>query len=189
VHLLVVEDDPRLLRLLSSYLTKDHNQVESASTAAQALAIAAAPLDLDAIVLDVGLPDGSGLEVARSLRHDGCRVPILMMSGRDAVSERIAGLDAGADDYLLKPFAYPELLARLRALVRRQPAREPDPLAAGPIALDEVARSVALDGQPASRRPDPGAPAGRTQSGAARPAAPLRAALRSLRARLGSGSQ
>jgi two-component system OmpR family response regulator len=147
VHLLVVEDDPRLVRLLKRLLSQDRHVVETATTAADALEIATSTVELDAIVLDVGLPDRSGFEVARRLRHDGCQVPILMLTARDAVSDRVEGLDAGADDYLVKPFAYEELLARLRALGRRPPARRSARLAAGPIALDEGKRRVTVDGR------------------------------------------
>jgi two-component system, OmpR family, response regulator len=147
VHLLVVEDDARLVRLLKRLLTQDRHLVETASTAADALEMATSTVELDAIILDIGLPDRSGFEVARSLRRDGCQVPILMLTARDAVSARVEGLDAGADDYLVKPFAYEELLARLRALGRRPPARRSARLAAGPIALDEAKRRVTVDGR------------------------------------------
>ena len=147
MHLLVVEDDARLVRLLKRLLTQDRHVVETASTAADALEIATSTVELDAIILDIGLPDRSGFEVARSLRHDGGQVPILMLTARDAVSDRVEGLDAGADDYLVKPFAYEELLARLRALGRRPPARRSARLTAGPIALDEAKRRVTVDGR------------------------------------------
>ncbi len=147
MHLLVVEDDARLVRLLKRLLTQDRHVVETVSTAADALEIATSTVELDAIILDIGLPDRSGFEVARSLRHDGCQVPILMLTARDAVNDRVEGLDAGADDYLVKPFAYEELLARLRALGRRPPARRSARLAAGPIALDEAKRRVTVDGR------------------------------------------
>jgi two-component system OmpR family response regulator len=147
MHLLVVEDDARLVRLLKRLLTQDRHVVETASTAADALEIATSTVELDAIILDIGLPDRSGFEVSRRLRQDGCQVPILMLTARDAVSDRVEGLDAGADDYLVKPFAYEELLARLRALGRRPPARRSARLAAGPIALDEAKRRVTVDGR------------------------------------------
>ncbi len=146
MHLLIVEDDARLVRLLKRLLSQDRHVVETASTAADALETAGSTVELDAIILDIGLPDRSGFEVARRLRHDGCQVPILMLTARDAVSDRVEGLDAGADDYLVKPFAYDELLARLRALARRPPTRRAARLAAGPIALDEAKRRVTVDG-------------------------------------------
>ena len=98
----------------------------------------------------------SGLDVAARLRRDGRELAILMLTARDTVNDRVAGLDAGADDYLVKPFAYEELAARLRALARRaEPgARRPDPvLAAGPIALDERSRRVTVDGRPVDLSP------------------------------------
>ena len=104
---------------------------------------------LDAIVLDVGLPDISGLEVARRLRARGSVVPILMLTARDAVADRVAGLDAGADDYLVKPFAIEELSARVRALGRRGGRPRGSPVhrsTSGPISLDEASRLVSVDG-------------------------------------------
>ena len=148
MHLLVVEDDARLSRLLKRLLTQDRHVVETALTAEEGLEIATSNLELDAIVLDVGLPDGSGFEVARTLRKGGSHVPILMLTARDSVSDRVEGLDAGADDYLVKPFAYEELLARLRALGRRPPSRRSASLKTGPIELDETSRRVTVSGKP-----------------------------------------
>jgi DNA-binding response OmpR family regulator len=148
VHLLVVEDDARLSRLLKRLLSQDRHIVETAVTAEEGLEVATSSLELDAVVLDVGLPDRSGFEVARSLRKLGSQVPILMLTARDSVSDRVEGLDAGADDYLVKPFAYEELLARLRALGRRPPTRKSPVLRAGPIELDETTRRVTVAGKP-----------------------------------------
>ena len=145
MHLLLVEDDPRLADLVGRLLEADRHVVERAATGAEALELAAAP-GLEAIVLDIGLPDVSGLEVARRIRARGCRTPILMLTARDAISDRVAGLDSGADDYLVKPFAIEELAARIRALGRRGQARAGSPsLRAGPIVLDEVGRMVSVD--------------------------------------------
>jgi two-component system OmpR family response regulator len=146
--LLVVEDDARLSRLLKRLLSQDRHVVETALTAEEGLEVATSNLELDAIVLDVGLPDRSGFDVARTLRKRGSQVPILMLTARDSVSDRVEGLDAGADDYLVKPFAYEELLARLRALGRRPPTRKSPVLKAGPIELDETTRRVAVSGKP-----------------------------------------
>ncbi len=148
MHLLVVEDDARLSRLLKRLLTQDRHIVETALTAEEGLEVATSSLELDAVVLDVGLPDRSGFDVARTLRKKGSHVPILMLTARDSVSDRVEGLDAGADDYLVKPFAYEELLARLRALGRRPPTRKSPVLRAGPIELDETTRRVAVSGKP-----------------------------------------
>ena len=119
MHLLVIEDDPRLSRLLRRLLEEDRHVVELATDGVSGVEIAAAAPGIDAIVLDVGLPDISGLEVARRVRASGSDVAILMLTARDTVGDRVSGLDAGADDYLVKPFAYEELAARLRALGRR----------------------------------------------------------------------
>ena len=117
MHLLLVEDDPRLADLVARLLGGERHVVERATTGAAALELAAGP-GIDAIVLDVGLPDLSGFEVARALRDRGSEVPILMLTARDTVGDRVSGLDAGADDYLVKPFDVEELRARLRALRR-----------------------------------------------------------------------
>ena len=119
MHLLVIEDDPRLSRLLRRLLEEDRHVVELATDGETGLEIATATDGIEAIVLDVGLPDISGLEVARRIRATGSDVAILMLTARDTVGDRVTGLDAGADDYLVKPFAYEELSARLRALGRR----------------------------------------------------------------------
>jgi DNA-binding response OmpR family regulator len=148
VHILVVEDDARLSRLLKRLLTQDRHVVETALTAEEGLELSTSSLELDAVILDVGLPDKSGFEVARTVRKQGSQVPILMLTARDSVNDRVEGLDAGADDYLVKPFAYEELLARLRALARRPPSRRSAALRAGPIELDETTRRVTVSGKP-----------------------------------------
>jgi two-component system, OmpR family, response regulator len=149
MHLLVIEDDPRLGRLLRRLLEEDRHVVELATDGVSGLEIATEAGGIDAIILDVGLPDLSGLEVARRIRATGSDVTILMLTARDTVADRVSGLDAGADDYLVKPFAYEELAARLRALGRRGhgAVRPESKLIVGPITLDETARRVALDGR------------------------------------------
>jgi two-component system, OmpR family, response regulator len=149
MHLLVIEDDPRLSRLLRRLLEEDRHVVELATDGETALEIMAATDGIEAIVLDIGLPDISGLEVARRIRATGSDVAILILTARDTVGDRVTGLDAGADDYLVKPFAYEELAARLRALGRRgHGSRRPEPkLVVGPIILDETARRVTLEGR------------------------------------------
>jgi two-component system OmpR family response regulator len=151
MHLLLVEDDARLRRVLARLLEEDRHVVDVAADGRTAVDLATT-VDggFDAIILDIGLPDVTGLEVARQLRDGGSEVAILMLTARDAIGDRVRGLDAGADDYLVKPFAYEELSARLRALSRRASTgrRRPAPvLAVGPIALDEVARRVTVDGR------------------------------------------
>jgi len=150
VHLLVVEDDARLGPLLRRLLEGDRHVVELATDGPSGLELAEGIGGLDAIVLDIGLPKLSGLEVARRLRAGGARTPILMLTARDTVGDRVTGLDAGADDYLVKPFAYQELAARLRALTRRAagtPERAGARLAAGQITLDERLRRVTVGGR------------------------------------------
>jgi DNA-binding response OmpR family regulator len=149
MHLLVVEDDPRLSRLLKRLLEDDRHVVELATDGRTGLEIAEDAPGIECVILDIGLPDMTGLEVARRLRSGGSGVPILMLTARDTVGDRVTGLDAGADDYLVKPFAFEELSARLRALARRgaPPGRRTKPtLVAGPIALDETARRVTVAG-------------------------------------------
>ncbi|MBV9047960.1 MAG: response regulator transcription factor [Solirubrobacterales bacterium] len=118
MRLLVVDDDRALRDVLRRALTLAGYEVRLAESGAEALAEVASTAP-EAVVLDVGLPDIDGLEVCRWLRREGNRVPVLMLTARDAVSDRIDGLDAGADDYLVKPFDIDELKARLRALLRR----------------------------------------------------------------------
>ena len=120
MRILVVEDDPKLGRLLRRMLERDLHVVDLAVDARTALEFVEMTKEFDAVILDIGLPDGSGLDIARRLRRDAYPVPILMLTARDTVADRVAGLDAGADDYLVKPFSYEELVARLRALGRQR---------------------------------------------------------------------
>src|SRR5512140_1040887 len=117
MHLLLVEDDERLASLTARLLRNDRHVVDVTGRGLDAVEMAANGADV--VILDVGLPDISGLEVARRLRADGRSLPILMLTAKDSVADRVRGLDAGADDYLVKPFAHEELAARLRALQRR----------------------------------------------------------------------
>jgi DNA-binding response OmpR family regulator len=145
MHIVVIEDDPRLADLLQQLLAADRHVVEVAATGWDGLDLVAG--GVDAVVLDVGLPDISGLDVSRQIRLRGSAVPILMLTARDAVADRVSGLDAGADDYLVKPFSYEELAARLRSITRR-PATVPAALlTCGSIALDDVRRTVSVDGR------------------------------------------
>ncbi|MEZ0240554.1 MAG: response regulator transcription factor [Chloroflexota bacterium] len=150
MHLLLVEDDERLSRVLRRLLEEDRHVVELARDGRSGLELAESAAGVEAIILDIGLPDISGLEVARRIRRDGREVAILMLTARDTVNDRVTGLDAGADDYLVKPFAYEELSARLRALARRTETgpRRPDPvIEVGPIRLDEKTRRVTVEGR------------------------------------------
>jgi two-component system OmpR family response regulator len=122
-------------------LTEEGLSADVAKNGDDALWMAAAT-DYDAIVLDVMLPGGDGFDVCRSLREKGEWAPVLMLTARDAVEDRVAGLDAGADDYLTKPFSFAELLARLRALARRPPFERPAVLEVGDLRLDPATRRV-----------------------------------------------
>jgi DNA-binding response OmpR family regulator len=149
MHLLVIEDDERLGRVLKRLLEEDRHVVDLAVDGETGLGLAEAD-GIDAVVLDIGLPDISGLEVARRLRKRGTGTAILMLTARDTVTDRVTGLDAGADDYLVKPFAFEELSARLRALARRAepgPRRAEPRIEVGPISLDEAGRRVTVNGK------------------------------------------
>ena len=138
-----MDDEPAVRDALRRALTLEGYDVDLDADGEEALrAVARSP---DGVVLDVLMPAPDGLEVARRLRRSGNRVPILMLTARDAVDDRVAGLDAGADDYLVKPFALEELHARLRALLRRATGRESDVLRFADLVLNPVTREVARD--------------------------------------------
>jgi two-component system, OmpR family, response regulator len=141
VRALVVEDEPKMAALLRRGLVEEGYAADVAATGEDALWMArAAPYD--AIVLDVMLPGVDGFDVCRQLRAGGVWSPILLLTARDGVEDRVAGLDGGADDYLTKPFSFAELLARLRALARRGPAERPAVLEIGTLRLDPATRQV-----------------------------------------------
>jgi two-component system OmpR family response regulator len=146
MRLLVVEDDAKLLRALDRGLKREGYAVDLASTGDDALEQAAA-CDYDAIVLDVMLPGCDGLTVCETLRRRDCWAPVLMLTARTEVGDRIGGLDAGADDYLVKPFDFGELLARLRALIRRGPSERPAVVDVGDLSLDPATRTVTRGGR------------------------------------------
>ena len=142
----MVEDEPRMASVIRRSLTREGLVADVAGKAQDARFMAlAAPYD--AIVLDVMLPDGSGFDLCRELRAQGVWSPVLMLTARDAVSDRVAGLDSGADDYLVKPFAIAELLARLRSLARRGGAERPPVLEVGDLSLDPASRVVRRAGR------------------------------------------
>jgi two-component system response regulator MprA len=144
MRLLVVDDDRALRDVLRRALTLAGYDVRLAESGAVALSEVASAVP-DAVVLDIGLPDIDGLEVCRLLRREGNRVPVLMLTARDAVSDRIDGLDAGADDYLVKPFDIDELKARIRALLRRAGGDGgPDGLTFAELALDPARHGVVV---------------------------------------------
>jgi two-component system response regulator MprA len=144
-RLLVIEDDPAIARLLELELEEAGYRVEVAGTGADGLAAMERERP-DLVVLDVRLPDMDGLTVCRQARRGGNTMPILMLTALDRVGDRVVGLDAGADDYLAKPFAIEEVLARLRALTRRV-GGDQSTLEAGPVRLDLDAREVTVDGR------------------------------------------
>jgi DNA-binding response OmpR family regulator len=143
MRILLVEDDRQLRSSIARGLHEASHVVQATGRGEQALTLAGSAT-FDIIVLDVMLPDIGGLEVCRALRANGNRVPILILTALDAVEQRIAGLDAGADDYLTKPFDFGELLARLRALTRRH-ASAPTPIVIGDLTVD-MARHTASRG-------------------------------------------
>jgi DNA-binding response OmpR family regulator len=136
MHILIIEDEVRLGRLLRRSLEANMHVVDVVTEGAAGLANARERA-YDVIILDLGLPDMDGLEVCRRLRADGVETPVLMLTARDEVEDRVGGLDAGADDYLGKPFALSELLARVRTLARRPPpARDSNALRLADLTLD-----------------------------------------------------
>jgi two-component system OmpR family response regulator len=147
MRLLLVEDDEKLARAVTRGLRGEGYAVDIAVDGDAALTQAAV-YEYDAVVLDVMLPRRDGFEVCRALRQRGCWAPVLMLTARAGVHDRIDGLDAGADDYLGKPFDFGELLARLRALLRRTPVDRPAVLAVGDVVLDPAARTVSYAGRP-----------------------------------------
>lgn len=146
MRILVVEDEPRLQRNLAKALREEGYAVDAASDGADGLFKAEAS-DYDAIVLDVMLPELDGWELLARLRKEK-QTPVLMLTARDAHSDRIKGLDTGADDYLVKPFDLGELLARLRALIRRSANKTTNKIKIGEVTLDTRARLVTQTGQP-----------------------------------------
>jgi two-component system, OmpR family, response regulator len=144
VRVLLVEDDPRMAAAMRRGLKAEGIVTHVAASGSDALDAAAAG-EFDAVILDVMLPDLDGFEVCRRLRSESVWVPIIMVTGLDAIEDRVRGLDRGADDYLTKPFSLAELLARLRALVRRGPSERPSVLRVGGLRLDPATRQVWRD--------------------------------------------
>ncbi|MGB9834921.1 MAG: response regulator transcription factor [bacterium] len=147
MRILIVEDEHKISTYLKRGLEEQGYAVDAAFTGSEALDwVQAAPYDL--IILDIMLPEIDGITLCRELRARGMRMPILMLTARDAVEDRVTGLDAGADDYLIKPFAFNELLARVRALLRRnQDAPKVNTLQVGDLVLDTLARRVSRGGK------------------------------------------
>jgi two-component system OmpR family response regulator len=147
-RVLVAEDDHRLRALLEQVLTEAGWTVTAVADGRAAHLLARDDRQFDVLLLDVGLPGTDGLTVCRRLREDGVTTPVLMLTARGQVADRITGLDAGADDYLSKPFDVDELLARLRALRRREERLAARPLEVGDLRLDPAARTVSRSGTP-----------------------------------------
>lgn len=145
-HLLFAEDDRLLLTAISRGLREAGYGVDQATDGAQALSLVSEN-DYEVVILDVLMPRKNGLEVCRTIRESGNHVPILMLTALDAVEQRIAGLDAGADDYLTKPFDFGELLARLRALTRRHREKVPARLIIGDLEIDNERHTVRRGGR------------------------------------------
>jgi two-component system OmpR family response regulator len=141
MRVLIVEDEAKMAALIRRGLREEGIAADLAGRGEDALWMAGST-EYDAIILDLMLPGIDGIEVCRRLRGDGVWSPILMLTARDGVRDRVAGLDGGADDYLVKPFSYAELLARLRALARRRGAERPTELRVGELRLDPAKRRV-----------------------------------------------
>ncbi|HEY7788437.1 MAG TPA: response regulator [Casimicrobiaceae bacterium] len=149
MRILLVEDDPMIGKTLQQALAQDGYAVDWVTDGAAGKSAIGAAQDAYAMVLlDLGLPRKSGLELLRELRRSGNRVRVLVVTARDAVADRVAGLDAGADDYLTKPFSLDELTARMRALLRRDIRREDNVLRHGDLALDTMTHAVTQNGSP-----------------------------------------
>jgi two-component system OmpR family response regulator len=146
VRILIVEDDAALASGIARILEGEGHAVDVMSKGEDAVS-AAKQERFDLLILDIGLPGIDGFEVLRRLRAAGGRVPVLVLTARDALDDRVHGLDLGADDYMTKPFAMPELAARVRALVRRSQAQTGPQVVHGPLMLDTLARRARLNGE------------------------------------------
>ena len=146
MQILVIEDEPKVGRALREGLQAQDYDVTLASTGEEGFFLANSQ-SFDLIVLDLLLPGRDGLEVLSALRKKGMRVPVLLLTAKDAIEDRVAGLDAGADDYLVKPFAFPELSARIRALLRRGKPEALEPTRLDTLEIDLKTRTVFREGQ------------------------------------------
>ena len=148
MRLLLVEDDQMLADGIKQGLTSAGGYVVDAVGSAESALDALTSDTFDAAIIDVGLPQMDGMALTERMRERGLSIPVLMLTARDSLDDRVQGLDAGADDYMVKPFELPELLARLRALLRRSQAATSSVLTLGRISLDTAARQVMADEQP-----------------------------------------
>jgi two-component system copper resistance phosphate regulon response regulator CusR len=147
MKILVIEDEPKVGKALAEGLKADGYEVTLAQTGEDGF-FRASSRSFDLIVLDVMLPGRNGIEVLTTLRRQGLGIPVLLLTAKDAVGDRVLGLDAGADDYLVKPFAFPELRARIRALLRRGKTESILTLKIGALEMDLITRLVTRDNQP-----------------------------------------
>jgi DNA-binding response OmpR family regulator len=147
MRLLVIEDEARIVEILRSALGRAGFAVDAVASAGDG-SEALSSMPYDAAILDLGLPDGDGLALLGEVRRSGNAVPILILTARDAVEDRVRGLDAGADDYLVKPFALPELIARINALLRRPGGALGRTLQAGNVTFDTVGRDLTVGDAP-----------------------------------------
>jgi two-component system OmpR family response regulator len=152
MRILIVEDEPKMTRILRRGLEQEGYSIDIAPDGVDGLHMAIEN-DYDGLILDVMLPGRDGFDVCREMRLKGRWAPVLMLTARDSVADRIQGLDAGADDYLVKPFSFDELLARVRALVRRGAVERPAVLRVGALTLDPATRRVELSGDSVSLTP------------------------------------
>src|SRR5262245_37581429 len=152
MKLLLVEDDPKTAAALRKGLAENGFVVDAATTGDDGLHLARTGV-YDLVVLDVLLPGRDGWAVLRDLRAAGCQMPVLFLTARDAVADRVKGLELGADDYLVKPFAFSELLARVRTVLRRGPARAPDVIRVADLEIDPVRHRASRSGRPLELTP------------------------------------
>lgn len=146
MHILLIEDETKLAQAIQQSLAALQYQVALATSGEEGFFLASNDT-FDLVILDLNLPGRDGIEILRSLRARGWQTPVLILTARDGLDDRVTGLDSGADDYLVKPFAFPELHARLRALVRRGRVEESAKLSCADLELDRLARSVVRAGQ------------------------------------------
>jgi heavy metal response regulator len=152
MRILVVEDEPGVAHFIRQGLTEAGHAVDVARDGQEGLDYALAA-EYDVMVLDIMLPRMNGLDLLREIRRRGIKTPVLLLTARDAIDDRVKGLDAGADDYLVKPFAFPELLARIRALLRRPPLQTDSVLKVGDLEMDVAERKVRRGGKPIELTP------------------------------------